>query len=599
MNSEFLETFRNDLEGFRIMISSKKTPSNAPGNAFPSSPASVAMFFEGNAELPTKSAIFGATVATYTFYQALLRNGRVPTYELFAGPGQEAFASNQVSGWLADGASVPRMVRIHSYQDLFNRFDDFPFTVWHDPSANFPPLFHVRRALTNRLYPITFTHYTLSYQSYLHDFLLPLLLADTYPCDSIACTSVDAKNALQHLIGHVSEDFERRHGVKLCYNGRFDLLPIGVDTDLFRPRDKADARHQLELPTDAFILLWFGRFSFADKMDLLPMLRVFADLLKRNPTRKLLFVLGGTERPGYAAAVQNYAQALGIADRVRVLLNFPAKSRHLLFAAADLFVSPCDNVQETFGITPIEAMACGVPQVVSDWDGYKDTVAHDETGFLVPTYWARCDGDLRAASALVPFEADHLALAQSVVVDNAAYAQYLQRLIENDGLRQTMAEASRERALSRFSWPVVVGQYEALWAELAALAPTLIYEPKDRTDYTHMPYFDAFRTYPTGLLPEETPIRLTASGTRLLRGKEPLPSYPGFSETLDESLLHQALQAVKINRLFHRSYRWSALAEDLADSKRVEEDRARRHVLWLLKYGYIEPIRDLSALRDG
>jgi glycosyltransferase involved in cell wall biosynthesis len=550
------------------------------------------MFFGGFPDPSQATTVFGANVATLTYYQAFLRYGNVPRYELFFQLENQGAAS-QMNRWLSQGIPPDRTVNLHSYHDLFHRFDGFQFSAWHDPSAKFPPLFHIRRALTTRLYPITFTHYTLSYQTYLHDFLLPLLFADTYPCDSIACTSVDARNALQHLIGHVSEDFERRHSVKLCYNGRFDLLPIGVDTDLFRPRDKADTRLQLELPQDAFILLWFGRISFSDKMDLLPMLRVFADLLKKNPDKKLLFVLGGTERPGYAAAVQDYAQALGIAPRIRVLLNFPAKSRHLLFAAADIFVSPCDNIQETFGITPIEAMACGVPQVVSDWDGYKDTVAHGETGFLVPTYWAQCDGDLRAASALVPFEADHLALAQSVIVDNAAYTQYLQRLIENDDLRHTMAEESRERALSHFSWPVVVEQYETLWEELAAMAPTLVFEPKDRTDYTHIPYFDAFRTYPTGLLPEEAPIRLTASGVKLLRGKEPLPSYPGFSETLDETLLHQALQAVKFNRFFHRTYPWSALAEDLADSRNVEPDRARRHVLWLLKYGYLESIQDL------
>jgi hypothetical protein len=53
------------------------------------------------------------------------------------------------------------------------------------------------------------------------------------------------------------------------------------------------------------------------------------------------------------------------------------------------------------------------------------------------------------------------------------------------------------------------------------------------------------------------------------------------------------LQAVKFNRFFHRTYPWSALAEDLADSRNVEPDRARRHVLWLLKYGYLESIQDL------
>ena len=56
------------------------------------------------------------------------------------------------------------------------------------------------------------------------------------------------------------------------------------------------------------------------------------------------------------------------------------------WACADLFCSLSDNIQETFGITPIEAMAAGLPVVVTDWDGYRDTVRDGVDGFRVPTY---------------------------------------------------------------------------------------------------------------------------------------------------------------------------------------------------------------------
>ena len=45
-----------------------------------------------------------------------------------------------------------------------------------------------------------------------------------------------------------------------------------------------------------------------------------------------------------------------------------------LWAAADVFLSLVDNIQETFGITPLEAMAAGLPVVASDWDGYRYTM---------------------------------------------------------------------------------------------------------------------------------------------------------------------------------------------------------------------------------
>ncbi|MBI3542646.1 MAG: glycosyltransferase, partial [Deltaproteobacteria bacterium] len=57
-----------------------------------------------------------------------------------------------------------------------------------------------------------------------------------------------------------------------------------------------------------------------------------------------------------------------------------------VWQAADIFCSLADNVQETFGLTPLEAMAAGLPQVVSDWNGYRDTVRHGVDGFRVPAF---------------------------------------------------------------------------------------------------------------------------------------------------------------------------------------------------------------------
>ena len=55
------------------------------------------------------------------------------------------------------------------------------------------------------------------------------------------------------------------------------------------------------------------------------------------------------------------------------------------WAAADIFYSLVDNPQETFGLTPVEAMAAGIPVIVSDWDGYRYTVTDGLEGFLIPT----------------------------------------------------------------------------------------------------------------------------------------------------------------------------------------------------------------------
>lgn len=57
-----------------------------------------------------------------------------------------------------------------------------------------------------------------------------------------------------------------------------------------------------------------------------------------------------------------------------------------IWAAADIFCSLSDNVQESFGLAIVEAMAAGLPVVASNWDGYRDTVEHGITGILVDSY---------------------------------------------------------------------------------------------------------------------------------------------------------------------------------------------------------------------
>ncbi len=64
-----------------------------------------------------------------------------------------------------------------------------------------------------------------------------------------------------------------------------------------------------------------------------------------------------------------------------------------------IFTSPIDNIQETFGLTPVEAMACGVPRLSSDWDGYRDT-GLEKQGFLIKTSWTNCMEDIATADYL-------------------------------------------------------------------------------------------------------------------------------------------------------------------------------------------------------
>ena len=181
--------------------------------------------------------------------------------------------------------------------------------------------------------------------------------------------------------------------------------------------------------------------------------------------------------------------------------------RFAIWQAADIFTSLSDNIQETFGLTPIEAMAAGLPSVVTDWDGYRDTVQHGEHGFRVPTL-APPPGqgaDLADGHAIGIDTYDRYCgyASQFVAVDINATAEAYVALIGNANLRAKLGQAARKAAQADFDWRHVVARYQELWSDLAARRASAvesapahgpIYWPARADPYT------MFADYPTEAL---------------------------------------------------------------------------------------------------
>jgi D-inositol-3-phosphate glycosyltransferase len=282
---------------------------------------------------------------------------------------------------------------------------------------------------------------------------------------------------------------------------------------------------------------------------------------------------------------------LGLAAHLRVLTD-PASFmpwKEQLYAAADVFVSPIDNIQETFGLTPLEAMACGIPQIVSNWDGYRDTVVDGETGFLVPTYWTQCQGDVDALAHLTESPWDHLALAQSVVVDMRIFNQCVQRLMDSPELARQMSIASRERAAANFSWQVVLERQENLWSELAEEARRSPETQYDFARYALPEYGASFGHFASETLGPEVVVRLSALGQALAMGQATLPMH--YSDQW-KYLEGQLLQRI-MGGLVHAHGKGAGLSlqrmvEVIGKGNPALRPTVLRHALFLMKYGFIE-----------
>lgn len=544
---------------------------------------SLALPYNPRDDRPASGLVLGAHMAVRSFYRALIEHGSLTHYRFYTAGALVGLAREQIENLASLRPQRGPTLGVYPQLKLANDVQNGALFAYHEPNLAGDAMFALRRSLGGAGFPITLLNHSFSYRSMLHGTLLRLLLDETRAYDSVICSSHAAQRALTELLLHVGEQFGASYGARLAYRGRMDVIPLGVDTNLWRPRDRADLRAQLGLPQDATILLFLGRLSIADKADLRPLIDVFARLQHQLRDSKLLLLLAGTERDGESAGLRTEIAQAGLRSAVRILVDPP--SPHLLMGAADVFVSPADNVQEAFGLTPVEAMASGVPQVVADWDGYRETVVEGETGFRIPTLWASCMEDLLPLSPLLAREwLDHLVWAQSVVIDSEILQQRLYELVTQPALRQRLGEASRARALREYAWPVVIARYEALWRELAASAGQDYRPPQPGHPYSEPPLWRAFAHYATRELRIDDTLSVSRAGRDVLLGDRMLPT-PHHADLCSHSIARDVLRLCATQT---PSIPLAAIESGVMELHHCEASRVRRHVLWLLKHGLLK-----------
>jgi D-inositol-3-phosphate glycosyltransferase len=178
-----------------------------------------------------------------------------------------------------------------------------------------------------------------------------------------------------------ASEHERQALVELygAHRDRIAVIPCGVDLDLFRPVSSHEARRRLSLRGD--VLLFVGRMDPIKGLDVL--IRAFARLPAR-PDLTLVVVGGDGSEPEFARN-QSLARELGVADRVEFRGAVPQDRLPDYYSAATVCVVP--SHYESFGLTAIEALACGTPVIASKVGGLPMVVQERENGLLVP--WRR------------------------------------------------------------------------------------------------------------------------------------------------------------------------------------------------------------------
>ena len=167
---------------------------------------------------------------------------------------------------------------------------------------------------------------------------------------------------------------------------RIVIVPCGFDPEEFWPLDKASARAAIGLAPDQALILHVGRMVPRKGID--TVIRAFARFLEdHEASTKLLIVGGESDEPDpeltpEIGRLQRLAVELKVDDRVVFVGRRGRNQLKYYYSAADLFVTT--PWYEPFGITPLEAMACGTPVIAANVGGLKFSVRDGETGYLVP-----------------------------------------------------------------------------------------------------------------------------------------------------------------------------------------------------------------------
>lgn len=196
------------------------------------------------------------------------------------------------------------------------------------------------------------------------------------------------------------------------------ITPFGVDTVRFSPEGE-------KAPKDENVFLFGVVKKLTYKYGIDYILRAFAIFMEQwksagsvGPVPRLFICGKGENKPDFEAL----RDELGLQEYVDIQGYIPNEKIPALLRSFDVFCLGSVINSESFGVAAVEAMSCGVPLIATDVDGFKEVVAHEQTGFIVPRANAQ------------------------------AMADRMWQLYQDSQLRSELGKNGRERVLSLYDW---------------------------------------------------------------------------------------------------------------------------------------------------
>jgi len=211
----------------------------------------------------------------------------------------------------------------------------------------------------------------------------------------------------------------------LFRNARVEVIPNGLDTEIFQPQDRENSRKLLDLPNDRKLILFGAMRATTDPNKGFQLLAQALQTLGQDLTTAQALVFGNDE----SAKLPDLGIPVICLGRIENEQRLAA-----IYSAADVFVAP--SRQEAFCQTAAEAMACGTPVVAFGASGLLDVVEHQRCGYLAQ-----------------PYEPDDL-------------AQGISWVLEDRDRHAELSRRARQKAEEEFSQETMARRYLNIYQEI-------------------------------------------------------------------------------------------------------------------------------------
>jgi glycosyltransferase involved in cell wall biosynthesis len=546
----------------------------------------AAIWFASDGFDPEGKGVNGRRMAGESFLRGWFAHAGVPEFvSLSHGPSEAQRFAEMAR---AAGVTAPlRAVRLDAPQGIA------PLGTVYYSGPNFAPETWRRSFHGAAAWSICGITHTMSSVAAMQG-VFDLRVAASQEWDAVICTSRAVQTAMRTQLDLVDAHLAQRFGGPLPPRFQTPVLPLGIDCAEFRrdPALRAGLRARLGIAEGDVAALVVARLTPHEKFDPLPVFTALAEAQRALPAgQRLHFILYGTYPDPYSRRVFERGAAALMPDvGFHPLPHEGAAARLAALSAADLFLFPIDNLQESFGIAPVEAMAAGLPVIASDWDGLRDTV-DGGVGFRIPTLAGRPEHaaltgqrHFGGTDSYVQYLSQNSAITR---IDIRALISALRILTQEPERRARMGAAGQARARTLFDWSVVIPRMQELFTELSAIRRSAA-NPAPAVPATRLPVAPA----PMTLFSAFPSARLAVDDRRwrLL----PIQGRPGIAEALDlrdyagtRRVFEAPEDILRLAQALSVAGSVGALASELSRATGFHIIRVERILLWLAKYHFI------------